>query len=216
MLPKPGMFRDARADAILPRSSELVLSDIAVRQPLQALRAQDGTIGPRAAVDIGEIRRAVADMPCERAAAHARRERTAADMRREAASRGRRVEGSSSAASEVRRSAATEVRRSAATDVGRSTNARRRGNCGACRHAQCAGHQKHDSQFSSQIPHDPSSTDSVCAGDLSTAMPEFVAPAFFSAAVIEHECFAMLRGTIQTHVQTARRNINAFMNINAA
>jgi hypothetical protein len=141
MLPKPGMFRDARADAILPRSSELVLSDIAVRQPLQALRAQDGTIGPRAAVDIGEIRRAVADMPCERAAAHARRERTAADMRREAASRGRRVEGSPSAAS--------EVRRSAATDVGRSTNPRRRGNCGAYRHAQCASHQKHDSQFSS-------------------------------------------------------------------
>jgi hypothetical protein len=99
-------------------------------------------------------------------------------MRREAASPGRRVEGSSSAAA--------EVRRSAATDVGRSTNARRRGNCGACRHAQCAGHQKHDSQFSSQIPHDPSSTDSVCAGALSTAMPEFVAPAFFSAAVIEH------------------------------
>jgi hypothetical protein len=156
MLPKPGMFRNARAGAVLPHSSELVLSDIAVRYPLQALRAQDGTIGPRAAMDIGEIRRAVADMPCERAATHARRERTAADMRREAASRGRRAEGSSSAATEVRRSAAdvwcsaaTDVRRSAATHVGRSTNARRRGNCGACRHAQSAGHQKHDSQFSS-------------------------------------------------------------------
>jgi hypothetical protein len=58
----------------------------------------------------------------------------------------------------------------------------------------------------------------VCAGDLSTVetgrSSEF--RQHFFAVVIEHERFAMLRRATQVHAQTARRNIEAFMDINAA
>jgi hypothetical protein len=104
------------------------------------------------------------------------------------------------AAAHVGRSAATDVGRTAATDVGRSTAA---GGLiglrhGACRHGQCAGHQKHDCQFSGQISHGPSSTAPVCAGDPSTAKTgrSSLCRRFLSAVVIEHECFAMLRCAI--------------------